>query len=161
MLFTSDFFSIDVHCRTFNFRRKIDGMKRTQRMHDGDRSHADLVLLDSLTLNYVKWEDDWHEAEQAHKCLTFQSFDDKLQEIKLKQQIHDGDRSHPRLEELDALQLSYAGYEDDVIVALDQHLSNRSFNFQQKISGMKEKQKIYEGDRTHPNLKLLDALTLT
>jgi len=152
-----------VHARIHNFRRKVEGMKRSQSMHDGDRSHRDLVTLDRLKhhLSYPGWQEDWQEAELSHRCLTFSNFDDKLEEMRLKQKLHDGDRSHPRLQALDALHLTYPGYQDDLAMALEQHLCDRKFNFQVKLDGMKQKQKIFQGDRSHPNLKLLESLKLT
>lgn len=150
-----------VNSRSYNFSRKIEGMKRSQSMHEGDRTHPNLLILDNLQLSYPGADNDKKEAEEAHRCLTFQSFEDKLIEMKLRQQIHDNDRSHARLKALDNLKLCYPGYEQDMEVALEQHVCNRAFNFQAKLDGMKEKQKMYNGDRTHPNLALLDSLQVS
>jgi len=124
----------------------------------GDRSHANLVLLDSLHLSYPRWQEDVNEAEESHMSMPME-FQDKIFEIREKQRMHDGDRSHPRLVTLDSLVLSYPNWEADVRKAEEYHLSLKEL-FSGKIEGMREKQKIYEGDRSHSNLVLLDNLNV-
>jgi len=144
--------------RTYNFKRKLEGMTRRQKMFEDDRSHPHLVELDSLDFTYPGFEADVIAAEEAHTGLTFQNFEDKIIEMKLRQQLHYGDRSHPRVVALDSLYLSYPKYEEDVEYSLELHFCNRSFNFKAKMDGMEKKQKMHIGDRSHPNLMLLDSL---
>jgi len=150
-----------VTSRSFNFKRKFEGMKRRQKMFENDRSHPHLVELDALEFTYQGFEADILAAEEAHTGLTFQNFDDKIMEMKLRQQLHNGDRSHPRIVALDSLKLSYPNYEEDLESALHFHFCSRTFNFKAKMDGMKKKQKMCNGDRSHPNLVLLDSLRLT
>lgn len=141
------------------FAGKIDGMKEKQKMYEGDRSHPNLQQLDALCLTYDDWQRDVVAAEEAHTSKPFM-FREKLQEIKEKQKMHQGDRTHPRLMALDSLRLTYNGWQRDFKKAEEYHAKFPEL-FQGKLSGMKEKQKMFDGDRTHPNLVELDSLTLT
>jgi hypothetical protein len=88
-----------------------------------DRSHPDLVKLDSLRkagLSYKGWEKDLSDAEDAHEQRSYSAdFPKVLRKMKVKQKLHEGDRSHPRLVALDAIvpMLSYPGFEADVEVS--------------------------------------------
>jgi len=141
------------------FQGKLAGMKEKQRMFDGDRSHPNLVELDELQLTYPGYRKDVKEAEEIHTSKPF-LFPDKLQEIKEKQRIHQGDRNHPRLQTLDKLHLTYPDWKQDKAKAEEYHIRFPEL-FLGKITGMKEKQKMHLGDRSHPNLVQLDNLQLT
>jgi hypothetical protein len=66
-------------------------------MHNGDRSHPRLVALDRLgALTYAGWRDDVEKAERHHLHYPI-LFNQALEAIAQKQEMHDGDRSHPRL----------------------------------------------------------------
>ena len=69
-----------------------------------------------------------------------------------------GDRSHPQLQVLDDLRLTYNGWEADVCKAEDLHL-NYPIRFDCYVEKMQRKQKIHMGDRSHPQLQALDNLT--
>lgn len=141
------------------FEGKVEGMKEKQKMFDGDRSHPNLITLDTLSLSYHNYQEDVKEAEEMHTSKPF-LFNEKLQEIKEKQRISDGDRNHPRLKSLDDLILTYPGFVKDKAKAEEFHVRFPEL-FSGKLTGMKEKQKMYEGNRTHSNLQRLDALVLT
>lgn len=141
------------------FEGKVAGMKEKQNMFNGDRSHPNLRQLDGLALTYAGHGDDVKEAEEMHTSKPF-LFAEKLQEIKEKQRISDGDRNHPRLKSLDELTLTYPGWEKDKSKAEEFHVRFPEL-FCGKLTGMTEKQKMFEGNRTHANLQRLDALVLT
>merc|ERR1711862_611849 len=87
-------------------------------------------------------------------------FQDKLFEIREKQLMYTGNRSHIRLVLLDALRLTYPGCQEDFTKAEEYHVSLPDL-FEGKVVGMKEKQKMFDGDRSHTNLQQLDNLQLT
>jgi len=142
-----------------DFREKLFIIQEKQRMYDGDRSHPRLCLLDELTLNYPGWERDFAKAEDYHVSLP-DLFTGKIAGMKEKQKMYEGDRSHVNLVELDALRLTYPGWQEDVRWAEDAHTS-KPFMFREKIMEIREKQKMYEGDRSHSHLVALDSLVLS
>eukprot|EP00961_Rhodomonas_salina_P063623 855141-Rhodomonas_salina.1 len=69
-------------------------------------------------------------------------------------------RSHPQLRALDALVssgLTYPGWEADVKKAEEYHVKRSGFDG--FLTGMKNHQAMHAGDRSHPQLRALDALT--
>jgi len=140
------------------FLGKVSGMAEKQRMFEGNRSHPNLVVLDSLVLTYSAWAKDVAAAEDAHTSKPFM-FREKIKEIKEKQKMFEGDRSHPRLVSLDAMRLTYDDWEKDVKKAEEYHVKFPEL-LEGKLAGMKEKQLMFNGDRSHPNLLELDSLTL-
>ena len=80
------------------------------------------------------------------------------------------DRSHPNLQMLDSLQLSYPGFERDKREAEAVHFGHATLNlsFDAAIRRLRVKQRAHEEQRSiktihrsHPNLVSLDALKLT
>ena len=84
------------------------------------RGDDDLVLreLDALkpTLSYQGWQRDVAEVESDYARYSVSIAARTLAKVRKKQQLHDGDRGHPLLRELDALKptLSYQGWQRDV-----------------------------------------------
>merc|ERR1712130_217175 len=98
----------------------------------------------ALQLTYPGHETDLKAAEKAHTNLP-QEFDARLFEIQEKQKIHEGDRSHPRLFELDNMVMTYPNWQSDYERAQLYHLRYPEL-FIGKLKGMREKQRIYRGD---------------
>lgn len=127
------------------------------------RSHPHLQALDDLiasgTLTYDGWEDDVREAEDHH--LNYPNlFGDYVEGMRLKQALHVGDRSHPQLQALDNMKragLTYIGWEADVLKAEDYHVRRPSL-FDSYVEEMRRKQALYVGDRSHPQLQILDNM---
>ena len=73
----------------------------------------------------------------------------------------DPGRFHPQLQALDNLAalgtITYTGWEADVCKAEDLHL-NDPFVFIGYVEGMRLKQALHVGDRSHPQLQVLDNL---
>jgi len=106
---------------------RLQGMKNKQQAFDGDRSHPYLKTLDQLIvhLTYPQLFQDYRDALHTH----FHYDNDWLRQrclfrLKQRQCLHMGDRSHPRLVELDALRLTltYPGYERDWEALKELHL---------------------------------------
>lgn len=135
----------------------------------GDRTHPTLKLVDELKeqLTYDGYIKDLQQLEDAHLNGEFSfKIDEMIFQLHESQRIHDGDRSHPRLVELDNIRgtLTYDGWEVDVDEALTIHKSYRdddSMVFDFHIEGMKRRQRMSIGDYRHPNLKFLFSLELT
>lgn len=143
------------------FEGKICGMLEKQKMHHGDRSHRNLVALDKLTLKlkYPEYLEDVADAEDIHTSKPFM-FQERLFEIQEKQKIFEGDRSHARLQALDSCDFTYPQWKRDFEKAQQYHMRFPEL-FHGKLKGMIEKQNIHNGDRTHPNLRLLDDIKRT
>jgi len=136
----------------------------------GDRTHPTLKLVDDLKeqLTYDGYMKDLKELENAHfdggSCYRI---NDLVFLMRESQRIHDGDRSHPRLAELDSIRgtLTYDGWEADVDEALIDHVSNGDEDsyhpFETCMKKMKRKQMMSIGNYSHPNLKFLFSLQLT
>lgn len=74
--------------------------------------------------------------------------------------MHVEDRSHPRLEVLEALKLSNCGWQiDKGEAAKVQNTSPDRFHV--FLSAMEKNQSIHEGDRSHPQRVILDSLRFT
>jgi hypothetical protein len=132
------------------FRDKIEGLRNKDALFFGDRSHPNIVALDGLTLTYPNWEVDLTEATKVHCDQPAHYFPDKLHMLREKQRIHDGDRSHWRLKHLDALHLTYPGWENDLAQVENWHLNHadtpqNTTLFAEVIEGMRDQQIIYLG----------------
>jgi len=156
-LFSSDRFG-------FAFKRSLHCLIQKQRVHEGDRSHPRLVQLDSLMLTYPGCESDIEKVEQDHFNDYTLCYPEKLAMMKKKEAAFTGDRSHPDLATLDALQhtTNYPGWEVDFKAAQDLFSSDCfGFAFKRSLHCLIQKQCAHEGDRSHPRLVELDALVLT
>ena len=133
----------------------------TDKISRGDRSHPNLVRLDTLirSVKYDGWRDDLLEAEQCHLRFPFLFFQNKLKKIKRKHKISLGDRSDEDLKFLDSLQLSYPNWRKDWQQAFDTYIEGNELTYETFV--MQEKQRMHEGDRSHPRLVALDSLRLT
>lgn len=144
-----------------HYANTLHKITESQKIYVGDRSHPRLVRLDALDkLNYDDSEKDYKEAMHQHVIIKQDyRFGDIVTGMGRKQAIFDGDRSHPDLQELDAVNLSYPGWEVDVKEAMTSHVSG--YNMKYSKFRMTERQRMHEGDRSHPRLEALDALKLT
>ena len=98
-------------------------------------------------------------AEKKHLDRP-QDFDSVLKEIERKQKISVGDRSDEELKFLDSLDLSYPGWEKDRQDALRQYIRGHKSIFSRMKFRMSERQRMHNGDRSHPRLVALDSLQL-
>lgn len=107
---------------------RLEGMQHKQQAHLGNRSHPYLQKLDTLLphLKYSGWPQDYQSALQAHYHQNNDWNRQKaLFRLRQRQCFHRGDRSHPRIVELDAVAktLTYPGHERDVQHCQEWHCS--------------------------------------
>lgn len=132
------------------FQEKLDGLENKQRLFKGDRTHPHIIELDSLGLSYPGWEDDYHLAIKAHCNSSKFVFQDALHSLRERQHAHDGIRSHWRLVQLDKLNLTYHGWEQDVKDVEEWHFKTSESAaankiFAEVLEGMKDQEQIYLG----------------
>ena len=143
----------------------VDGMQLKQAVYVGDRSHPYLQALDNLKragLTYIGWEADVLKAEDYHAShVSYPSlFDSYVEEMRRKQALYVGDRSHPQLQALDSMKregLTYVGWQGDALKAEDYHVKYPII-FSGYVESMRKKQAFYVGDRSHPQLQALDSM---
>ncbi|EJK55762.1 hypothetical protein THAOC_24469, partial [Thalassiosira oceanica] len=141
-------------------------VQQKQKIHEGDRTHPQLLKLDRLRriLNYDGWEEDFRQAEEAHLesgylvdmkfVKELNPFTNAYRRLQNRQAIYDGDRSDSWLMRLDSLHLTYPGWEKDVQSAMRQYSDGCAPLF----DSIEERQRVYEGDRSSPRLVALDNL---
>jgi hypothetical protein len=137
------------------FDRLFGAMKRKQKIYDGNRSHPQLVSLDSMKFTYNGRQQHYKEAEEYHVHHPA-DFEDFLTQMKKRQCIHEGNRSHPQLKALDSLTFSYLGWEMHYKEAERNHIE-QPILFDGCLEGMKKMQKIHDGDHPHLQLEALDG----
>lgn len=147
---------------TYLFDQCLHKVTESQQIYEGDRSHPRMVQLDNIlpSLNYNGWERDRDKAMKEH-IANKEGFAFKRMIIgmKRKQALHIDDRTHPSIQYVDSLSPSYPGWEKDVKSMLDCHITGYCIDWTQfRIT---EKQRMHEGNRSHPRLVALDALSLT
>ena len=137
----------------------------TDKMSRGDRSHWNLVRLDRLKmkLTYDGWRDDFQNAEQRHLHYVHcpDTFDHVLKGLERKQKVSEGDRSDENLKILDSLQLSYPHWQEDWQEAFRHYKKGFDLKKSRELFLLKEKQRMHDGNRSHPRLVALDSLQLT
>jgi hypothetical protein len=151
----------EAHIRGEDIRKRLNRLAEAQRLNRGDRSHWRLVKLDSMDLSYPGWESDLRRAEEFHVTegetwIADEFFKNMVSGARNKQQLFQGDRSHPNLQKLDYLQLDYPGWEEDVIMAEQAHQRGGS-GFDQELFVLEERQRVHYGDRSHSRLVELDS----
>ena len=136
---------------SFVFDTHIEGIKRRQRMSNGDYRHPNLRYLFSLALTFPDWEDKLEEAVNHHKNgWDIDYFKYSLLE---RQRMFEGVRSHERLVALDDLVLTYPDWEKDVKEIEKNHLDDNcwfdcgvSDFFQNQLNILEGKQIAYEAE---------------
>ena len=94
-------------------------MRRKQRLHEGDRSDAVLQVLDGATqgLTYPGWELDHEMVDDrwVGGFITAASIKERVEQMRRKQCLHEGDRSDALLQVLDGATqgFTYRGWELD------------------------------------------------
>lgn len=129
--------------------------------------HPHLKKLEEVRklLSYADWEIDYRDAEDSYNEREYSTdFPKALRKLKVKQKLHDGDRSHPRLVALDAtirkweegsinihnkLLAFYPGWEADVKQLEKMHadvpyLPRSDIAFNSKLRALDFSQRMYE-----------------
>jgi hypothetical protein len=150
------------HFSGCGFGNILHRVRETEKMSKGDRSHPNLVRLDKLIkkVTYDGWRVDFHEAEKQHLNAPL-FFDYMVKQIERKQKLSVGDRSDIDVKFLDSLRLSFPGWERHWQEALDYYIRGHDMKNIGTRFCLTERQRMYEGDRSHPRLVALDSLRLT
>lgn len=150
------------------YHEKLQVMKNKQRLHEGDRTHEDIVQLEQVQFSYPGWQEDKIKAEDRHvgDCPTIDlaglPVKSIIQMMKRKQALHNDRGTIQCLRELDKLKLTYPDWQEDQKVAEKYFIEYEPTSvFRKKIDAMKNKQRLHDGDRSHPDIRRLDELKLT
>ncbi len=143
--------------------RRIHGqVTEKEKMSKGDRSHPNLKYLDELAkkVTYDGWRKDFKQAEKEHIRCGGRSgcLKNATATITRKQTLHDGDRSDADVQFLDSLHPTYPGWEGDMQKAFDSYLRGCDAISIFHRFRLTERQRMYDGDRSHPRLVALDAI---
>jgi hypothetical protein len=123
------------------FHDKLDDMKNKEMLHVGDGTYPHIVAVDKPEITNPGLEGDNHCALSAH--------------LKARVALV---LTYPGL--------TYPGSEQDIKSAEEWTINNVSNeendrNFQDKLDGMKNKETLYGGNRTHPHIVAIDKLAIT
>lgn len=149
-----------------NFLKAFRKLKDKQRVYDDYKAFTRLNALAALEISYPGNEFDKQDVERWHlqhpsDDETDMIFQDKLEGLRNKERLFVGDRSHPNIQDLDALDLTYPGWEDDYQAAVTAHCDTPARSFANALHRLRQRQRVHEGDRSHWRLKILDKLNLT
>ena len=122
--------------------------------------------MNTFDLDYPGNETDKRELEHWFNDnppneKNVQIFLERIEGLENKNAVFLGDRSHPHIEALAKLTLTYPGCEEDVQEALEIHYSRPFSIFPDTLHSLTVKQDMYIGDRSHWRLMKLDDLDLT
>jgi len=141
-----------------SIERSVERMRRRQCLHEGDRSDAVLQVLDGATqgFTYSGWERD-HKNEESRWVggfVTAASIKLRVERMRRRQRLHDGDRSDALLQVLDeATQgLTYPGWEGDL--EKEESLWAQGWTTAASIKRMVERMRRKQ--RLHDSRKLTD-----
>jgi hypothetical protein len=126
----------------------------------------DLERLNRLDLSYPGWEKDIASAVDAYEDDAEDRFEGVLHELKEQQRAYDECRCYNRLTALVTLTLTYPGCELDIEKVEAWHLEHspceeNDLVYEDKLDGLRNKQELFMGNRSHPNIKKLDNLQLS
>jgi|AntRauTorckE5430_2_1112549.scaffolds.fasta_scaffold05376_2 hypothetical protein len=147
------------------------GMIRLQRVHDGKASHdgIDCLHTNNNSFTYPRWK--IYREEILILFLKFE--DDEAKELygvmQLKQDMHDGKRSHWLLTNLDAQSFTYGGWarharslEMALTGVFKVHLGqDRVVTAEKLLQGMRRLQKVFTGKTRHKEIEHLQKTRFT
>lgn len=149
------------HSTCDRFQEKLIGMRTKQRVHERNRSHPHLRTLDASLFDYRGHERDKEEAERilTGECTVFQlgSYNAFYNKMMKKQTLSCDRSSNSCLQELDMAHFTYPGWNQDKAMTeklLVDYVSPS--RFYERFQAMLNKQRIYENDRSHPQIIELD-----
>ena len=123
----------------------------TERLHPNElklRQVAEMLAQNG----YQGWEADFRDAEDAHNERSYSmDFPKALRKLKVKQKLHEGDRSHPRLVALDAIiskGLTYPGANAEIAQIEKMHaevpyMARSDIGFNSKVKALEYSQYLY------------------
>ena len=125
-----------------------------------------LKKLEDLKLTYPGWETDYDDVFTAFQMGNAQAFNKSYLIAVDRQRVYNEYRSNNRLKSLLSLSLTYPGNDHDIKYAERWHVLNEPCEendaiFQDMVEGLRNKERLFVGDRSHENLVELDGLELT
>lgn len=131
-----------------------------QKLFDGDRSDPLLVELDNHTFTYQGWNSDKADIENTlatstRGCVHFNARR-MLKGMENRQKVYEEEGCHPGLNILHSEVFSYSTFRRDKRVALDLYEMGDDTAFEQLLKRMQFKQRLEDGDRSHPLLAIVD-----
>jgi len=133
------------------------------------RLHLPSKLLDELlrqSFQYPGWQKDFDAAKIAFHTGSENIFRRALRKLNDKQQVYDDYTTFKRLTALAALDLSFPSHEMDKLqverwLKTNPRDENTDSIFRDKLDGLRNKDQLFAGNRSHPNIKEVDGLKLT
>lgn len=114
-------------------------------------SRRTLVPLEATKFTYPGWQDEYRAIQEQMEHCHPSTNDDPLSHVRdrilgmiNRQRMHDGDRSHPQLAKLDAMHLSYPGWQADIERMERTHVRFPSL-FEEQLEFLSRKQRIVDG----------------
>ena len=144
-----------------SIKERVAQMRRKQCLHEGDRSDALLQVLDGATqgFTYPGWELDHEMAEDdwAEGFVAAASIKERVEQMRRKQCLHEGDRSDALLQVLDGATqgLTYPGWELDHEMVEDDWAEGfvTAASIKQRVEQMRRKQRVHDSHKKSPTMK--------
>lgn len=140
--------------------RVLSQIEFKQKLFQGNRSDPFLVELDSYTFTYPGWESDKDDIETtlANSTRGCVQFDVRrmLKGMENRQKVFEEEGCHPGLNILHSDVFSYATFKRDKRVALELYETGNDTAFEQLLKRIQFKQRVEDGDRSHPLLTIID-----
>lgn len=143
----------------FALKRFLEGVEHKSRVYSGDRTDPVVKELDSLAFTYNGWEDN---AEHVVYNLDRKDANRNLESMKRKQQLHDGTCDHSGI--IGIVQegnYTYPGFQDDKHEAMILFSNGYNVLLKRTLEGIRQKQRLHEGDRSDDVVIKLDKLVFT
>ncbi len=145
--------------REENAAKMFNGMKRLQRVYSRAEQHDDIMLLfqPERKFTYINFARDKEEALIFFLKLRDEEGKELYQVMNLKQDMHEGDRSHRMLLNLDSSSFHYVGWQDhvkEVEMALTSTFKtnlneNREVSAKKLLEGMQRLNSVHVGELRH------------
>ncbi|KAL3923964.1 MAG: hypothetical protein SGILL_001339 [Bacillariaceae sp.] len=149
------------------FLKAVRKLRDKQQVYEEYRNITRQNALTCLELAYPGCDADkeklqaWCEKHHPSTDDNDIMWEDMMDGLRNKDALFFRDRSHPNVQELDALDLDYPGWERDLQEALDAHCSRPALLFPDMLHMLKEKQNMYVGNESHWRLQKLRDLDIS
>jgi len=152
-------------CVHHDVRRQLKGMERKQHIYEEEGYPSSITLLHSDVFSYPTFCKDKVAALEYYQNGDDVAYEHILNRIQSKQTLHDGDRSHHLLSELDLAEFTYPQWEEDRITVEDTLLhsvnSFAEYDAERLYRGMQNKQSFFSGIDLHPGISILRSNTFS
>ena len=138
-----------------DFFRTVEKIRRKDALCKGDRTYPQLQRLDAQVFSYTGAAADKEHHERYFSILLLsETLEKEMESGRLKQQLFDGDRTHPRVVCLDAFAAhnDYPGIRNAVDSALRRHISHPSL-FDAAMAAMVKSAQVHALNSASPGTK--------